>query len=60
MGTLLEDLCKYMIISCWTLLRIINFSNNSCRENQNFLFSVSYFWKSSLLWGNVDKYCTAR
>jgi len=41
-GTLYEDLCAFMIISCWILLR--NFSDRKCRENQNshFMFSTFY------------------
>jgi len=34
-GTLLEDLCKFMIISHWILLRKRNVSGKSCRENQS-------------------------
>ena len=40
-GTLLEDLCTFMPISRWILLRMRNVSDKSCRENQNthFIFS---------------------
>jgi hypothetical protein len=40
-GTLHEDLCTFMIISRWILLRMRNVSDKSCTENQNthFMFS---------------------
>ena len=46
-GTLLEDLCVFMIISRWILLGMRNVSDKSCRENQNthFMFSNSFFSK---------------
>jgi len=42
MDTLYEDLCTFMIISRWILLR--NVSDRNCRENQNshFMFSTFY------------------
>jgi hypothetical protein len=40
-GTLHEDICTFMIISRWIILRMRNVSDTSCRENQNthFVFS---------------------
>jgi hypothetical protein len=43
-GTLHEDLCTFMIISRWTLLRMRNVSHKSCRENQNTHFMFNYFF----------------
>ena len=34
MGTLREDLCMFVIISCW-ILRMRNVSDKNCRENEN-------------------------
>jgi len=34
-GILHEDLCTFMISSCWILLRMGNVSDKSYRENQN-------------------------
>jgi len=55
MGTLHEDLCTFMIISCWIILRIRNVSDKSFRQNQNtrFMFN-NFFRKSSYLWDNVE------
>jgi len=37
-----------------------NFSDKSCRENQNTHFTFSnFFFKSCRLWDNVGKYCRA-
>ena len=44
------------------LLKIRNVSEKSCRENQSTHFvsnTFSFFLKSCLLWGNVEKYCRA-
>jgi hypothetical protein len=35
MGTLHEDLCTFMMISHWILLRMRNVSDRSCRQNKN-------------------------
>jgi hypothetical protein len=60
-GTLHEDLCTFMIISCWILLRMRNVSDKSYRENQNTHFMFNKFSrKSCRLWDNVEKYGTAR
>jgi len=41
MDTVREDLCTFMIVSRWMLLRMWNDSDISCRENQNthFMFN---------------------
>jgi hypothetical protein len=40
-GTLHDDLCTFMIISRWILVRMRNVSDKSCTENQNthFMFN---------------------
>ena len=43
-GTLHEDLCTFMIISRWILLRTRNVSDKSCRENQNTHFMFNNFF----------------
>jgi hypothetical protein len=42
--TLHKDLCTFMIISRWFLLRIRNVSDKSCRENQNTNFMFNNFF----------------
>jgi len=34
-GTLHDDLCTFMIISGWVILRMRNVSDESCRQNKN-------------------------
>jgi hypothetical protein len=60
-GILHEDLCTFMAISRWILLRMRNVSDKSCTQNQNthFMFN-NFFRKSCRLWDNVEKYGTAR
>ena len=62
MGALHEDICTFVTISRWILLRIRNISHKSCRENQNthFMHSNFFFWKSCHVWDNVEKYGSAR
>ena len=52
----------FFIISSLVLLRMINVSGKSCRENQNKHFTFNNFLsrQSCRLWDNVQKYCTAR
>ena len=52
----------HICLSRWSLLRMRNVSNKSCRGNQNthFVFNNFCFWKSSHLWDNVEKYGGAR
>jgi hypothetical protein len=40
-GTLNDDLCTFITVSRWILLRVINVSDKSCRENQNTHYLVS-------------------
>jgi hypothetical protein len=47
-GTLHEDLCTFMIISRWILLRKRNVSDKSCIENQNTHFMLSNFSPKSV------------
>ena len=64
MGTLHEDLCKFMIISCQILLRIRNVLDETCTENQythfifnkHFLNCVTYkiMWKNSVQQGRTQ------
>jgi len=51
-GTLLEDLCAYMIVSCRIPLKMRNISDRSCRKNQdtcimfdNFFLKVVMFMR---------------
>ena len=61
MGTVCEDLCTFMIISCWILLRMRNILDKCCRQNQNkrCMFS-NFFKKSCCLWDDVENYGRAR
>ena len=60
-GALREDLCTYMIVSRWISLKMRYVSGKSFRENRNTcLCSVTFFWKSCRLWGNVEKYGKSR
>jgi hypothetical protein len=57
-GTLHEDLCTFMIISCSILLRTRNVSDNSCRENHNphFMFNNSFSENRAfyeIMWKNM-------
>ena len=42
-GTLQEDICTLMTISCWSVLRRKNASDKSCTENQNSHFMFNSF-----------------
>jgi len=44
MGTLHKDICTFLSISHWILLRIRNVSDKSCRQNQNTHFMCSNFF----------------
>ena len=63
-SSLLEDIYSthLVTISCWILLRMINISDKSCRQNQNtcFMFNTSFLRKSCRSWNNVEKYSRAR
>jgi hypothetical protein len=56
--TTLRDICTFVIISRWILLRMRNVSDKSCRQKKK-LFSVTVFRNSCRLWDNVEKYDTA-
>jgi hypothetical protein len=59
--TLHEDQYRLMIIPILVLLKMRNVSEKSCRGNHNTHFTFKYFfWKSYLLWVNVEQYGTAR
>jgi hypothetical protein len=56
-GTVREDQCTFLIISRSVLLRMRSVSGNSCRENQNTHFVVSYVFKIraiyEIIWKNI-------
>ena len=58
MDTLREDLCTFMTIPRWILLRVINVSYKLPRENQNthFMFNKFLLRKSCRVWDSVAKY----
>jgi len=57
----METQHKFLITSCWNLLRARNNSGKSCRENQNTYFTFNNFFprKSYRLWDNIGKCATA-
>jgi hypothetical protein len=59
MGSLHEDQQTILITSRSVLLRMRNVSFQTTNKNTRFM-SNNVFRKSSCLWNNVDKYCTAR
>jgi len=57
-GTLDEDQCTFMIISCRILLEMRNVSGQNCRENQNtrFVFNNILFQNRAvyeIMWKNI-------
>jgi len=58
-GTLHEELCTFMTVSCSVLLRMRNVSDKSCRENQNTHFVFNNFFLPenraviAIMWKNV-------
>ena len=55
-GTLNEDLCPFMIISFWILLRMKNFQKNFAEKIKTWnLISSTFFRNSPSLWDNVKK-----
>jgi len=49
MGTLHEDLCTFMMISRWSLLRVRNIPDKICRENKiTILCSITFFFTENL------------
>jgi hypothetical protein len=58
--TLHKDQCTFTIIPRSVLLRMIIFSDKSCRESRNPHFTFNnIFRKSCHLWDNIEKYRTA-
>jgi hypothetical protein len=55
-----EDICTFMTISHWSLLRKRNISQEYSRENKKKLFSIHISRKSCRLWDYVKKFGTAR
>jgi hypothetical protein len=61
MGTLHEDVFACVIISRWTVLKMRNFWDKFCRENENTHIRVNNVYrKSRPLWNYVEKYGVAR
>jgi hypothetical protein len=58
MAALREDLCTFMIISFWIILRMRNISEkNFGRKSKQILCSRTLFFRKSYsLWDNVEKY----
>ena len=56
-GTLHEDLCTFVLVFHWILLRMRNVSDKSCRgyQNTHFVFSIFVSRKSCRLWASVLK-----
>jgi len=56
-GTLYEDLCKFMVVPRWIILRMRSVSGKICRENQNTHFLINNFFLNSviyeLMWKNM-------
>jgi hypothetical protein len=56
MDTLHDDLCAFVIVSRWILLRMRNVSHKSCEKiTANILCSITCFQKSYHLWDNIEK-----
>jgi hypothetical protein len=61
MGTSHEGLFTFMIVYGRFLFRMRNVSDRVLGTiKTHILYSVTFFWKSCLLWDNVEKYCRAR
>ena len=60
-GTLHEDLCTFMVIYRWIILRMRNVSDKVVEKIEtHILCSITFFRKSCHLWDNVEKYGRAR
>jgi len=59
--TLREDQSTFLVISRSALLRTVNISYKSCRENPTIYFVLNNFFPSEncAVYENVEKYCTA-
>jgi len=67
MGTLHDDLCTFVIVAHWILLRMRNFSDKSCIQNQKrILWSITFFFPenrapavqttwTALIWVEIKK-----
>jgi hypothetical protein len=61
MGTLHEDLCTFMRIYLWILIRMRMFQIKVVEKiKTRILFSIIFFRKSCRLWNNEEKYGRAR
>jgi hypothetical protein len=62
MGTLHEDLCTFVMICRWILLRMRNVSDKIVEEIKTHILCPIIFFlqKSCRLWDNVEKYGRAR
>jgi len=49
-----EDFCKFMTMSLWNTLRMINISDKFCRENQKY-FKLNYFSDNITVYGIIWK-----
>ena len=54
-GTLHEDVFTFITVSFWILLRMRNFVDRSCRENQNTHFVFNNFYDNRASWDNVEE-----
>ena len=60
-GALHEDICTFMILSCWFLLRMRNASMEVVEKiKTHILWSITFLWKSCHLPDNVEKYTKVR
>jgi hypothetical protein len=58
MGTLHHDQYPFLIISRSVLLKIINFSNKSCRDETHILYAITFFPPKIVPFLRyVEKYC---
>jgi hypothetical protein len=55
-GTLLEDLCKFMVIFLWIMFRMRNGLDKSCTENQttDFMFN-NFFYENRVVYEIMSK-----
>jgi CTP:phosphocholine cytidylyltransferase-like protein len=60
MGNLHDDICTFMIIPCWILLGMRNFSDKFVEKIKTFCVQYLFFPEIMLLWDNVEKCYTDR
>jgi hypothetical protein len=58
MGTLREDICKFMIICRSSLLGMRNVSDSICREYRNTIFVLIIFYENSAVYDIMRKNVT--